>query len=335
MKNIILVIFTIGFLSPLPAQETPRYDEFAAAFKKESFSIGALLQVVGDAQSQRTAPGQNGFSIANLRLKFYGKLDGGFSYFLQTSHLNVPSILLDAFMSYVIIDHVSIDAGLMKAPFSKEYLTSAADIDFVNRSQGVSALKLGRQAGIQAKGEMGAGMVKYRAGIFNGNTGSAGNDNSDFLFAGRASLFPLAESKSNTLEIGINGGRSFDKSVIIQSVRFSGVRTIAGGDIRWTTEKILFSCEYVTTEFNFTGGGTRTPEGYQVTGGYMITEKSQLLLRYDSYRSHGLGTDSDLFIAGFNLWPTNVTGLQINLIVPRLNTGANKPQLLVNLQISI
>lgn len=332
-KFLLLIIITAGVV-PLLSQETPLLDEFRTNFQKESFRIGALVQIVGDFQTERTMPGNNGFSIANMRLNLSGTLDEGFSYFLQTNFLNAPSIL-DAYMSYAPLHAMTVDAGLLKVPFSKEYLTSAADIDFVNRSQSVDAMTLGRQAGVQVRGGFENGMIRYRAGVFNGNTGFAGNDNNDFLVAGRVSLFPFEQKSGQTLEIGINGGRSHDNGVLVLGTPFTGVRTIAGADGRWTAGRVLLAAEYVATEYRVAGTGAKMPEGFYFTAGYMITDKSQILVRYDNFRSHGIGTDSDLFLAGYNLWPTAVTEIQVNIVVPRFNTAVNKPQLLLNTQVSL
>lgn len=334
MKKYVSVIILAVSFTGMYAQETPLTDEFTSAFKKESMSIGALLQVVGDIQTKRTAKGNNGFSIANLRLKMHGKLDGGFSYFIQTSFLKTPAIL-DGFMSYSPMNDFILDAGLMKVPFSKEYLTSAADIDFVNRSQAVNAMNLGRQTGIQVRGSFGDDLIHFRTGIFNGNASFTGNDNNDFLFAGRMSVLSHDQTGSGSFEAGINLGRSFDHAVTAIVVPFNGIRNIAGADVRWNHNRLLLAGEFVTTEYRFTAGSTNRPEGYHFTAGYMISLNSQLLFRYDSYRSLGLGNDSDLIVAGYNLWPTSVTEVQINVLVPRQTTTLNGSQLLLNTQISL
>jgi len=284
-------------------------------------------------QETRTAAGQNGFSIANFRLKLYGDLDGGFAYCFQTNFLKSPGIL-DGYIPYTPLTDITIDAGLMKAPFSKEYLTSAADIDFVNRSQVISALNLGRQVGLKVRGVIGDGVLKYSTGIFNGNNNPNGNNDASFLVAGRISLFPFGQSENEKLEIGINGGRS--KEEIIQNFfLFNVTRNIAGVDFRWTHDRLLLSGEYVMTEYRSSAAAIIRPEGFHVTGGYAVTNNSQILIRYDSYRPHGLGVDSDMIVAGYNLWPTSVTGIQANILFPTNNTVTNKLQLLLNAQVSI
>jgi len=68
-----------------------------------------------------------------------GNIDKKFSYFFQFDFTK-SSAVLDAKLRYQYSTAFGIDAGLFKAPFSREYLTYAADIDFINRSQVVSTL---------------------------------------------------------------------------------------------------------------------------------------------------------------------------------------------------
>jgi len=66
--------------------------------------------------------------------------------------------------------------GLFKSPFSHEFLTSAASLDFVRRSQVVSALAPARRIGAQLRGALGGGLIAYRLGVFNGNGFDSQND---------------------------------------------------------------------------------------------------------------------------------------------------------------
>ena len=72
-------------------------------------------------------------------------------------------------MFYKVTPAVRIDVGQFKSPFSYEFLTPSQSIDFVNRSQVVTALAPGRQLGAQIGFEWSEGRYGARVGVFNGN----------------------------------------------------------------------------------------------------------------------------------------------------------------------
>jgi hypothetical protein len=333
----ILVLFSNAFAQ---SQDEPLFQALTNAFKKEYLSIGVLLQSVADFQVERSFAGNNGFNISNMRIILAGELDEGFGYVFRTNVVSSPAIL-DAKMHYRISPALTLDAGLFKSPFSAEFLIGAESIDFVNRSQVVTALAPGRQIGVQARGWVSQNVVSYAAGVFNGNSYARNNnDNDDFLYAGRLALYPTIFNESNSsarLEIAVNVAHSHDDRATLGGGllgNFSGKRTLRGGDFRLTREKLLLSGEAIYARLKFGGATTAKPFGYHATAGYMITSKSQLLLRWDSFTPDGLRPDSRLLIVGYNLWPTKVTELQVNYIIPTDSGDIEHHQLLVNAQLT-
>lgn len=191
----------------------PRLQQLQETFKKPSLSVGALFQSVADFQIDRTGPGHNGFSVANFRLALYGDLDAGFGYFLQANFVGTPAIL-DARLKYRPGRFLAFDFGQFKVPFSKEFLTGAGGIDFVNRSQVVTALAPGRQIGIGATLANEPATLRLTTGAFNGNAAAAnGNDNDRFLYAARASAgnrVPAADIARVRFETGVSAACSRD-----------------------------------------------------------------------------------------------------------------------------
>ncbi len=333
------VVLTACMSVSLRAQDEPVYDELVAAFKKKYLSVGILFQGVADFQLERSFPGKNGFNISNARVILSGELDSGFGYHLKANLIKSPS-LLDAKMSYAISPQWIVDVGLFKPPFSKEYLTGAGAIDFVNRSQVVTALAGRRQIGLQVRGKTSDAIVSYGIGMFNGNGFNGNvNDNNAFLYVGRFAIMPhLAggADQENRLEIGVNGAYSNDSNAPIGGgdlPAFDGKRLVYGGDVQWTRGRVLLSGEVLGARLARRGGDTRTPFGYHCTAGYMVTTNSQLLLRYESFRADGLASDGRLLVVGYNLWPTKVTELQVNYVVPTADGALKHHQLLVNAQL--
>jgi hypothetical protein len=323
------------------AQEStePRYDALVSQFQKEYFNLGILLQVVGDVQAGRNQPGQNGFSIANARFRVSGLLDNGFDYVIRVNLAEAPA-LLDAAAGMRFAPAFRIKAGMFKAPFSREFLTGAGAIDFVNRSQVVSALAPMRQVGVQVHGTSNSGLVEYSAGAFNGNARAISNDNNELLYVGRVSLWPVrpdAANPGNRIEVAFNAATSNDAAAPIGLgfiPAFNGSRALLGADARWQAGPVLVAGELITSRFKPVLGPRRSPQGFHATFGYSTTPRTQLLARWDSFSPDGIGPDQDLLILGLNFWPTKPTELQVNLVTPTNRGGIAHEQVLINLQVA-
>jgi hypothetical protein len=324
----------------LPQQEAeePLFDELKRLFQTDALSIGALLQTVGTFQADRTLPGGNGFTIGTMRLAIYGELDLGFGYFFQTDFTRSRP-LLDASMYYRVVPALRLDAGVFKVPFSREFLTPASSIDFVNRSRVVASLAPNRQIGVQASGSIGAGPFAYTVGLFNGNRflEANTNDNNDFLYAIRIAYdtgSPPQPSVEQRLALGFNFAFSSDDDVSLIGFPggFEGDRLLFGVDARWTRDRLLAAAEIIGANLDPVAGVTAEPYGWQVTFGYMLGASSQALFRWDSFEPDGGLDADDLFILGYNLWPSSATEVQLNYGIPT-SGGLDEHQLLVNLQV--
>ncbi|TYP95352.1 Phosphate-selective porin O and P [Fodinibius salinus] len=331
---ITLIFLLIGSYS-VKAQsfdDEPLYDKLKKNFQKEYFSVGSLVQFVGDFQPERNMGGNNGFSIANLRLNVSGDLDNGFGYLVQTKFDTSPTIL-DAKAYWKYSEGFQIDAGLFKSPFSYELLTGAAAIDFVNRSRVVSSLAPSRQIGVQVSGWLLPNTIHYAAGAFNGNGfGGNSNDNNNFLYSGRLE-YHMQSSPNNNLVLGVNGAISEDDNISLSGItnNFDGTRSLGGADARWTINKFMVSSEFIYSSLETTNSDFN-PFGFHATAGYMAGSKTQILLRWDQFDADGTGPDTESVIAGLNIWPTQVSEIQFNYILPT-NESIEFSQILINFQI--
>lgn len=336
-----LSFITILFLFynlPALSQENDEslYDDFKKYFSKKYLNLGLLIQVGGKFQYEQPN-GTNGFELTNFRLKLSGEFDKGIGYAVQTAFTRSPSIL-DAKVYYKISNAFIVDAGLFKSPFSREFLISAANIDFVNRAQ-LADLAPNRQIGVMARGIIPGTALNYSAGVFNGNRfTTAGNDNNDLLYAGRLSLNPdisFGGNNPNKVEIAVNFSQSNDRNVNIAGIspNYEGKRLLAGADTRFEFNSWLFTGEFVYGKFEPLAGEEFNPFAYQATLGYMFFTDFQGLLRWDSYKLDSDAEASKLVILGVNVWPTKISQFQINYIVP-VNSIPKHHQLLVNAQVS-
>lgn len=339
MKKYIIFIFLficVADISFGQSGDEPIYDKFIENFKKDYFTLELLFQVVADFQPERTIIGNNGFYLANTRLRLLGNLDKKFSYFFQASFIVSP-LLLDAAISYRFSDAFKLTAGQLKAPFSKEFLTYSANIDFVNRSQATVLLSPRREIGFQLSGTIANKILEYKAGIFNGNgPNKLSNDNNSFLYVGRIAAIPYTDN--NHYELGFNAGFDNNSKTEILSRSFNGSRIFMGGDIRAEIGQFLFSSEFIFNKFDGTIDSIDSavePFGYHFTIGYTPFKGHQFLIRFDDLSADGIISDSRIYIVGYNFWPTKVAEIQFNYIIDSDNNDFVNHLYLINFQISL
>jgi hypothetical protein len=296
-----------------PAQE-PLMDTLKNRFQSEPLALGAVVQVIGLYKSEDSAFVNNGFALANFRLSLGGKLDQGWGYFLQASFIKGPAFL-DANVRYHRWSAISFDLGAFKAPFSAEFLTSAAGIDFVNRSQVVTLLVPGHQVGIVARGELSIGFG-YALAAMNGNGLSISNDDDRLMTVGRVTYTDLF--KDGSVALGANAFQSQDTNAPIGvpitgnfiAEGFAGERAGYGADAWVAFRRWLAVAEIVGSRFDPRGGARVKPNCYYVTVGYDTTDNTQVLARWDRFEGAGAVADSDLIVLGLNYWPTSPTGFK-------------------------
>ncbi len=353
-RSMVLLALLLGGARPAAAQEDePLWRQLEQTFKKDYLSIGVLLQTVADFQVERSAIGSNGFNISNFRLSLSGNLDHGFSYFLQTNFAATPTIL-DARLTYRASPNVALDVGQFKAPFSYEFLTSAASIDFVNRSQTVTVLAPGRQLGLQARVGRAGGPAAVSAGVFNGNGFAPNaNDGNHLMYVARVTLTPRLGAEGapgaagglrarqlpgspRGLTVGLHAALSEDEGTALGgglAAAFTGRRTLFGADVRYTENRLLLAGEVVASELDPDIGVELNPWGFHATAGYMFAPKVQGLLRWERFEPDNGTPRREFLILGLNVWPTTVTEFQVNYLVDTDNTAADNHQLLINFQI--
>lgn len=341
-----LLFFFIFILLPLhlifaqPAEE-PLADALKAKVKSEVFNIGMLLQFNFDYQNDRIAEGENQFTVANARMKFSGKVDQGFSYTLQLNFASSPAAL-DAYMKYMFRNNLGIQAGLFKVPFSYEYLTSAANTDFINRSTVVNVLAPKRQVGVMLTGYTDNKLVNYQLSVTNG-TRQNGNDNGYFMLGSRVEFHPVfANAALQNFIFGINLAHSKDAEPTLDQLGITnfasgGTRTLYGADVRFSLNRWLFSSEFISATLNPQVGETVKPYGFHFTTGYYLRKNMQLLARYDymNYNLPGPGdSTNEYLVLGWNYWTTSIVELQANYIIDTDNSGLKHHRILFNFQVA-
>lgn len=337
-----MIVRTPGILMGLALCAAPQLvaqdsllTELKHRLQSPAFTVGALLQVVGEYQNEQSG-GQNGITIPNMRLRLSGELDGGFGYLLHTNFASAPAIL-DAEVHYRLTDGLVVQAGQFKAPFSRELLTGAGDLDFIERSRVVGALAPGRQLGIEARGRLAGRAVEYAVGGFNGNGTARSNDDDRLLGVARLAWWALGSEAGarRRLEFAANLGYSHDSNVRLGPLAagFRGHRTVWGGDFRYTDGRWLVAAEVVGARLRFDSTGAVThPHGWQATLGFNVTRKVQLLTRWDALRSDGLSADGDLLVLGLRAWPTGAIQFRLDDLIDTDHAALKHHRLLAGAQ---
>lgn len=328
MKKLLILICLFCFMFALPfvhiaqAQSDDSdslYDELRSLFQDDALSFGALLQSQAEVHWDPETQGENTFRVADARLKVYGNLDDNFSYVLQTRFTDSPAIL-DANISYTG-NRFALTAGAQKPGISGEFLTPASSTDLVNRSRVVTSLVNRRDIGLLSRLSVSSSFYVL-GGIFNGTNQNLKNNNNTFYYTGRL-VFNPDLGDDNVLNIGASVGLSSESGTgtgtLIGNGFFpavTGERTIYGGDIRVESGRLLLSSELLIGALEYAPGIKDEVTGYHITGGYWVSEKAQIVLRFDHLENDESDfftvSAEDLLVAGLNWNWTNTTSFQFN-----------------------
>jgi phosphate-selective porin len=282
--------------------------------KQKEFGVvaGKPIKISGYTQLRYQSLEEKGkndsFDIRRARLDIKGDLSEGFDYRFQGDFAGSSAKLLDATFGYKVNPYLKLTAGQFKIPFSQENLTSSPKLETINRSQVVEALvarskdvignQNGRDIGVQASGSFlqtdDRYLFDYAVGVFDGAGINASDNNDRKDFAGRIVVHPIQ---------GLDIGGSFYT-----------------GDDRWgknstsnqTRDRVGIECAYVYKSLNLKGeyirgkdGSTKKDGWYLQSGYYIIPNKVQGVLKYDTF-DPDRETDND---------KTNVSTLGLNWYV--------------------
>ncbi len=302
------------------------YDDLVAQFQRDYLRFTALIQIVPQIALEDTEGNQGRFDVSAARFGIGGRLDGGIGYRLQTDFARAPAVL-DAFVSYQPGDAAEFLVGRYKAPFSFEFLTSAANTDFVNRARVVRALAPGRQVGASVQVPLAGEALALRAGVFNAAFKRAADgdaasqaERGGFLLAARAQS-TLQPADGTALIVGVN--LAYDTPDMSDALDVPG-RLLMGADARLRFGRLLFAAEGIVEQTE--GDAFPDRDGFFLTAGYDLDASNRLLVRLDELDGSGE------VLLGYNLTLTRAAGFQANVILP-LDDEAEATQVLFNFQI--
>jgi phosphate-selective porin len=283
-----------------------------------TLTVGALVQ----ADAYLGDPSGDAFRARSARLRLGGEVNS-LQYVIQTD-FSSSSVLLDAFARLPLTNRLRLTAGLFKAPFSAEILTSRANIRFAERARVVNALAPGRQAGVTLGGPVLPDRLSVTIGAFNGTGGLTPNDNDHFLYVGRVEgRIPVGE---DPLRIGTNAAYSVDDDVGLGRLarpNYAGTRLLFGVDAGYETERWFAEAELETAaldpdENEASIPTSSDPFGFYLAGGVNVAPDHQLLARFDQFDPDvpAQVTPDDQVTLGYNYEPTSVLRVVLNYQTP-------------------
>jgi phosphate-selective porin len=209
-----------------------------------------------------------------------------------------------------------VQAGQFKTPFTREFITSLADIETADRATAVDSLAPKRDIGLMA--EYSYRSVALWAGVFNGDGQNVtANPDSTMLGVARLAVRVLPH-----LALGVNGAQYFGDS------------TRYGVDIAYEDQRFAVKGEYLgQTRNNAPGSADR---GWYGLGGMFLIPEVQAVAKFEEFERPGVtsAVGNDAWTAGLNVYPSG-RNLRIALdYLSRRNadSGSRKARLLAQVQ---
>lgn len=236
------------------AKPAPQFSIGAGGFKAVSadsnfvMNIRGYMQLDSRAFIQNAQPGTDGFILRRVHPIISGTVFHDFDYqFMAEFGGSAPSIY-DAYINYHPMPELQLQAGRFKMPVGLEWLQSAVNLSFNERSLANDLVPL-RDLGAELHGDLLEGRMNYAVGIFNSDVDGANAANSDLdnnmEFAGRIFLQPMKNSGIAPLEglgFGVSGtyGNEYGSSALTsgyvtegQQKFFSYTNGVAANGAHW------------------------------------------------------------------------------------------------------
>lgn len=171
--------------------------------------------------------------------------------------------LQDAYIRYKT-GAFGIQVGQYKTPFTREFITSLADVETADRATVVDSIAPKRDIGIMADYAIGS-MATVTLGVFNGEGQNVtANTDSTLLWVGRATVRPVAY-----VTIGAN------------AARYGSDSTRYGVDGSLEYMGAALKGEYIGQQRD---GGTPDDKGWYAQGTYRVLPWVQLVVKQEDFR---------------------------------------------------
>ena len=298
----------------------------------EAVQITPTARLHADVRKTDAGEGEDvDLDLARRRLGVTGRVTSRVEFEVEREIDATTGGWRDVFVNVRATRALQVRAGHFKVPFSREQLTGAGSLDFIDRSRAAALVAPGRGTGVALHGRLLRRTVGYEAGAFVGDGtrrgGLATTPVTEPTLAARVTLRPRGAAKRAgslaDFEIGVAAaatelqegraslrGRLANKDVFFAPVLVSGRRLRVGGDLDWRPGPLGLRAEFLRADdarqHQGLLGETLTPlrsQGWYVSGVWAVAGR----------RAHAKADDS-LSIAG-------IAGLELALRAERLSFG--------------
>lgn len=311
---LLLGIILLSTTALIAQDQEPLANQMKDLLKSESFNLGLLLQSEANFSFENdNFNNGRSFTLGATRFDLRGNVDGGFNYRLQLELRRAVS-LLDAQVGYTFDNGIQVVGGAFKPFTSRDLDLNPGATDFINRARQVGAMMNSREIGVTVLGD--AGDLKYIIGMYNGN----GLNNSNFgdnRFLYTVRLGYSLEAAGGDVEVGLNTAINTSRFETVGNTGLVSVenRVLYGPYVEYSGDSWFGTAEFLQTRFERADNNLdETITGFYVTVGNKITEKNELLIRWDHLSYDVAPLNSDLIILGWNHQATSLISFQVNIL---------------------
>ncbi len=180
-------------------EETKWYTKFRAAydnglrFQSEDGNYRMRFRILGQFQLSVNDTDEEltstNFDVRRLRFLWDGNAFRQWLLYSVVLDASVDEILIDMYFTAAYKNEIAPRVGQFKVPFYREFLTSSAGLQLVERSIVNREFSLDRDIGASILGGLTSGYhISYLAGVFNGDGRNGTSVDSNLLYAGRIQL---------------------------------------------------------------------------------------------------------------------------------------------------
>lgn len=209
--------------------------------------------------------------------------------------------LQDAYLRYAPAGW-AVQVGQFKTPFTREYVTSLADLETADRSAVVDSLSPKRDIGVM--GEYNYRRISVWAGVFNGEgINVTSNADSTLLGVARVAVTPLSAF-----------------SLAANVARYFGDSTRYGVDGAYENKRFTVKAEYVAERDDVT---SENRKGWYGLGAVSLTPAVQAVAKYEDFKVASTPSSRNrAWTAGLNMYPS---GRKLRLTFDYLSRRIGEP----------
>jgi len=329
--------------------------------KHPSLRLGAvrlelLARVQMDARASRNDDARredegDGVDIAKKRITTRGRVARVAAFEIE-AELQSDDPWRDVYLEYRQFRAVRVRAGHFKTPFSLDYTTSSANLDFLDRARVTERLSAGRDQGVMAHGRVWRDRLKYEVGAFEDGRMTAVRLTSRPWGARRSAAGRLAAA------VAFTRGTLDERRV--DSIWVNGTRQRTGLELRWQPGPFTVTSEYMRAADERRGQGMAGEDlaplvrtGWYLTGTWTMAGGNrpnvELAARAEGLRVGSGGPDASLsprapvvasraeraVTLGVNWYVVPRAKLQVNGVRARVGTSRATWMPLVRLQVTL